>query len=110
MTQSRDPDIRDAFDRIPKVELHCHVEGTVRPTTVIELAEKAGRSLPVDDPAALYRYDSLDSFLAVFWLVQETLVSPDDWARIAYESLIDGASHAPGDLISNRPGLQLARP
>jgi adenosine deaminase len=87
------PDTGDAFDRIPKVELHCHVEGTVRPTTVVELAAKAGRPLPVDDPAELYRYDSLDSFLAVFWLVQETLVSPDDWARVAYESLIDGAAH-----------------
>ncbi len=83
----------DAFDRIQKVELHCHVEGTVRPATVVELARKAGRPLPVDDPAELYRYDSLDSFLAIFWLVQETLVSRDDWARIAYESLIDGAAH-----------------
>lgn len=84
---------RDRFDRIPKVELHCHVEGTVRPTTVLELAAKAGRPLPVDNVAELYRYDSLDSFLAVFWLVQETLVSREDWARIAYESLIDGAAH-----------------
>jgi adenine deaminase len=83
----------DPFDRIPKVELHCHVEGTVRPQTVVELAAKAGRPLPVDDPTRLYRYDSLDSFLAVFWLVQETLVSPDDWARVAYESLVDGAAH-----------------
>ncbi len=83
----------DPFDRIPKVELHCHVEGTVRPATVIELARKAGRPLAVEDPADLYRYDSLDSFLAVFWLVQETLTSREDWARIAYESLIDGAAH-----------------
>ncbi len=83
----------DAFDRIPKVELHCHVEGTVRPGTVVELARKAGRPLPVNDPAELYRYDSLDSFLAIFWLVQETLVTRDDWARVAYESLIDGAAH-----------------
>lgn len=83
----------DDFDRIPKVELHCHVEGTVRPGTVIELARKAGRPLPVSDPADLYRYDSLDSFLSIFWLVQETLVSREDWARIAYESLIDGAAH-----------------
>src|SRR5512147_222426 len=83
----------DPFDRIPKVELHCHVEGTVRPGTVIELARKAGRPLDVDDPSDLYRYDSLDSFLAVFWLVQETLTSGEDWARIAYESLVDGAAH-----------------
>lgn len=83
----------DAYDRIPKVELHCHVEGTVRPTTVLELARKAGRPLPVDDPSVLYRYDSLDSFLAVFWLVQETLAGRDDWARVAYESVIDAAAH-----------------
>ena len=69
------------------------MEGTVRPATVVHLAAKAGRPLPVDDPTELYRYDSLDSFLAVFWLVQETLVTRDDWARIAYESLIDGAAH-----------------
>ena len=62
------PDARDMFDRIPKVELHCHVEGTVRSTTVLDLARKAGRTLPVDDPAQLYRYDSLDSFLEIFWL------------------------------------------
>ncbi len=83
----------DAYDLIPKVELHCHVEGTVRPSTVIELARKAGRPLPVDDPAELYRYDSLDSFLAVFWLVQETLATREDWTRVAYESLVDGAVH-----------------
>jgi adenosine deaminase len=89
-TGARDP---DAFDRIPKVELHCHVEGTVRPATVVELARKAGRPLPVADPRELYRYDSLDSFLAVFWLVQEVLLEPADWARVAYESLVDASAH-----------------
>src|SRR5512132_4257747 len=91
--EAHNHEVVDAFDLIPKVELHCHVEGTVRPGTVLELARKAGRALPVDDPAELYRYDSLDSFLAVFWLIQETLVDPGDWARIAYESLVDASSH-----------------
>ncbi len=86
-------DTDTVYDLIPKVELHCHVEGTVRPATVVELAHKAGRPLPSDDPSTLYEYDSLDSFLAVFWLVQETLIESDDWARIAYESIIDGAAH-----------------
>jgi len=83
----------EEVDRLPKVELHCHVEGTVRPATVVELARRNGRPLPVDDPTELYHYDSLDSFLSVFWLVQEMLVEPDDWARIAYESLVDAAAH-----------------
>jgi adenosine deaminase len=83
----------DLYDAIPKVELHCHVEGSVRPQTVLELARKAGRTLPVEDPTELYRYTSLDSFLAIFWQVQETLVEPADWERIAYESLVDAAAH-----------------
>src|SRR5829696_5508521 len=83
----------DLYDAIPKVELHCHVEGTVRPTTVIELARKAGRPLPVEDPEQLYRYTSLDTFLAIFWLVQELLVEPADWERVAYEATVDAAAH-----------------
>ena len=83
----------DMYDAIPKVELHCHVEGSVRPQTVLELARTAGRTLAVEDPTELYRYTSLDSFLAIFWLVQGTLVEPADWERIAYESLIDAAAH-----------------
>jgi adenosine deaminase len=83
----------DAFDRLPKVELHCHVEGTMRPATVVELARRNGVALPTADPTLLYRYDSLDSFLAVFWLVQSTLATRGDWARLAYESVVDGAAH-----------------
>lgn len=83
----------DVFDAIPKVELHCHVEGCVRPQTVLELARRAGRALPIDDPTALYQYTSLDSFLAIFWFVQELLLEPADWERIAYESTVDAARH-----------------
>ncbi len=79
----------DAYDAIPKVELHCHVEGTIRPTTVVEMAAKNGVRLPSEDPTELYRYDSLDSFLAIFWLVQSVLADPDDWERAAYESIVD---------------------
>ena len=83
----------DRFDAIPKVELHCHVEGTVRPATVVELARKHGRTLPSEDPTELYRFESLDSFLAIFWLVQELIGDREDWARVAYESIVDAAPH-----------------
>jgi adenosine deaminase len=84
---------RDAYDALPKVELHCHVEGAIRPQTVMELARKNGRELPSDDPTELYRYHSLDSFLEIFWLVQSLLVDPDDWERASYESLVDAMPH-----------------
>lgn len=83
----------DVYDAIPKVELHCHVEGTVRPPTVVDLARKNGRQLPSEDPTELYRYTSLNSFLAIFWLVQELIADRDDWARVAYESVVDAAPH-----------------
>jgi adenine deaminase len=85
--------VSDLYDAIPKVELHCHVEGTVRPTTVVELARKNGRPLPTDDPTKLYRYDSLNSFLETFWMVQALIADRSDWVRVAYESIIDAAPH-----------------
>jgi adenosine deaminase len=86
-------DVATALDRLPKVELHCHVEGTMRPGTVVELATRNGIPLPSADPTKLYRYTSLDTFLQVFWLVQSTLGGREDWARLAYESVVDGAAH-----------------
>jgi adenosine deaminase len=86
-------DIDTALHRLPKVELHCHIEGTMRPDTVVDLARKNGIELPTSDPTELYRYSSLDTFLEIFWLVQSTLGSREDWARLAYESIVDGAAH-----------------
>jgi adenosine deaminase len=79
--------------KLPKVELHCHIEGTMRPSTLSELAKANNITLPVSDPGDLYAYDNLTGFLSVFWLVQSVLCRPQDWERLAYESIIDGAKH-----------------
>jgi len=92
-TVDLDTPLARALDQLPKVELHCHVEGTMRATTVVELAAKNGVALPASDPAALFRYESLDGFLRVFWLVQSVLGDRGDWARLARESVADGAAH-----------------
>lgn len=83
----------DPYDAIPKVELHCHLEGTVRPATVVDLARKHGRELPTQDPTELYRFSSLNAFLDIFWLVQSLIGDRDDWARVGYEATIDAAPH-----------------
>ena len=82
-----------ALDALPKVELHCHIEGAMRPSTVVELARSNGIPLPTEDPTELYRYDSLNGFLDVFWLVQSTLCTRADWTRLAYEAVLDSAAH-----------------
>jgi adenosine deaminase len=80
----------DFLRRVPKVELHCHFEGTVRPATAAELARKHGIELPTDDVDRLYDYDSIYEFLKIFALVSSTLIDREDFARAAYESLEDG--------------------
>jgi hypothetical protein len=44
--QGFDPTFAAALDALPKVELHCHVEGTMRPATVIDLAHRNAVHLP----------------------------------------------------------------
>ena len=83
--------LRAALVALPKVELHCHIEGTMRPGTLMDLARRNSVPLPTSDPTELYRFESLDDFLEVFWLGQSTLVSREDWSRLAYEAVVDGA-------------------
>ena len=72
---------------LPKVELHVHVEGAARATTVADLARRHDVNLGVSDPADLYRYADLADFLRVFDLVCRVLVDADDIHRVTYESL-----------------------
>ena len=78
--------------RLPKVELHCHFEGTVRPATFADLARKHGVPLPTDDVDRLYDYDSIYEFLRIFAMVSSTLIDQEDFARAAYESIEDGVT------------------
>src|SRR5712671_2948775 len=76
--------------RLPKVELHCHVEGTLRPQTVADLARKHDIALPTDDIGTIYDYETIYEFLEIFRLVNSTVIDQADFARVAYESLEDG--------------------
>ena len=87
---SRDAPAPAALVRaLPKVELHAHLEGTVRPATFAELARKNNISLPVSDVNKLFAFKDLDEFLYVFHLIMQSLVTSDDYRRITYESLQD---------------------
>lgn len=83
-----DPDVLRA---LPKVELHCHLEGSLRAATLIELADRHEVRVPVRDPDALYAYDDLAGFLAVYEVACDALRTAADFARATYESLEDAA-------------------
>ncbi len=83
-------DYAEYLRRLPKVELHCHVEGTLRPATVADLAAKHGIALPTDDIDTIYDYDTIYEFLETFRFVNSTVIDREDFARVAYETLEDG--------------------
>ena len=94
MTGSALP-LPQALRALPKVELHCHLEGAMRQGTVAGLARKNGVPLPPPGAAAgggPRRYGSLEEFLGVYRQVQAVLADQSDWARLGYESVLDGAA------------------
>ena len=78
---------------LAKVQLHCHLEGTVRPETFRALARRYGVELGERaDPARTYAFDTFGEFLLLFAKVTETLRAPDDFALIARDYVVDAAA------------------
>jgi adenosine deaminase len=67
---------------MPKAELHVHIEGTLEPELAFALARRNGVSLPYADEAALkaaYDFDSLQSFLDLYYACADVLRTVDDF-------------------------------
>jgi adenosine deaminase len=84
-----------AFVRaLPKVQLHCHLEGTVRAATFRELAARRG----VGGPRATgpleqtYAFATFGEFLLTFAEVCKALATPGDFARVAVDYVADAAA------------------
>ena len=80
--------------RLPKVQLHCHLEGTVRAETFRELAvlrgvESARASGPLE---ATYAFATFGEFLLTFAEVCKTLQRPEDYARVARDYVVSAAA------------------
>jgi|SRR5580692_810064 adenosine deaminase len=111
--------------RIPKIHLHCHLEGTLRPATFVELAAKHGVGLryrPVlrsfdklragqDDAGSVrddgdpYRFEGIQEFLYLFAAVSRSLQEPSDYARLAAEFVEDALAQGViyGELFVSPP-------
>lgn len=92
-----DPDLLSALHALPKAELHVHLDGSIRPATMIEIAAEEGVELPSTDPEeleALMRADDsrdLDDYLTKFETTLSVMQSPGALERIAYELAEDHA-------------------
>lgn len=81
----------EAFIRaMPKVELHVHLEGSILPATLLELAERNGVDLPARSPAELadwYSFRSFDHFIEVYVAAARCIRTPADVERITEDFL-----------------------
>lgn len=74
--------------RMPKVELHVHLEGSIRPETVLKLAQKNNVELPastLEDLEEWYRFRDFPHFVEIYVAVSKCIQSPDDIELIARE-------------------------
>ncbi len=112
---------KDALRRWPKAELHVHLDGALRPATMIELARAQGIRLPADTPDALAKAmlvrdaKSLEEYLQKYEITLSVLQTAQALERVAYEFVLDKAAenvryvevrYSP---LLHRPALTLAQ-
>ncbi|MEE8456514.1 MAG: adenosine deaminase [Acidimicrobiia bacterium] len=75
-------DLASFVRRLPKAELHVHIEGTLEPEMMFELAQRNGIDLPyasVEEISEAYDFNDLDSFLDVYYQGAAVLVTEQDF-------------------------------
>lgn len=87
----------ERFVRLPKAELHVHLDGSLRPETLLDLARASGITLPATETEGLRRHmrvddaRNLEDYLTRFDLTVSVLQTADALERVAYEMVEDAA-------------------
>lgn len=79
---------QEFIQAMPKVELHVHLEGSIRPATLLTLAGRNGVTLPARDVDGLrefYRFTDFEHFIRTYYVISGCLKSAEDFDLIAYE-------------------------
>jgi adenosine deaminase len=86
--------LREFVLRIPKVELHVHLEGTMQPATLLRLARRRGVDLPAADEAGLrewFRFRDFDHFVDVYLTCSRCVQEPEDFQTLVRDFMAEQA-------------------
>ena len=84
------PMLEEFIERLPKAELHIHIEGSLEPEQMFELARRNGLTLPfksVDDLRKAYEFADLQSFLQLYYQGVRALVNEGDFYDLTWAYL-----------------------
>jgi aminodeoxyfutalosine deaminase len=88
--RSNDSNLETFLRRLPKAELHLHLEGAVSPETLVELSERhPDAPLNIEQARALYRYTDFSGFLLAFKAITGHLRTAEDYELITWR-MIEG--------------------
>lgn len=86
------------YNDLPKTEIHCHLEGSIRTRTIIDIAQEYNLPLPAYEPDELDKHvkvleqmRDLHAVLQAFAIFQNSITSPGVVERIAWELFEDAA-------------------
>ncbi len=82
--------MQDLISRLPKVELHLHIEGSLEPELMFELAARNGVKLPWDSVEAVrdaYQFSDLQSFLDIYYAGASVLITEQDFYDLTWAYL-----------------------
>jgi adenosine deaminase/aminodeoxyfutalosine deaminase len=80
--------IEDFIRRLPKAELHLHLEGTILPATLVELsARHDAHPMTPAEAQSYYRFDDFTGFIEGFKAVTRRLVDPEDYELVAWRMI-----------------------
>lgn len=81
-------EIAEFIRRLPKAELHLHLEGTVTPATLVELSQRhEATPIALADADALYRFTDFTGFINAFRAVTRQLIRADDYELAAWRMM-----------------------
>ena len=90
LSLSLNMDLASLIQRIPKAELHLHIEGTLEPELMMTLAQRNGIKLPyagVDEIRRAYNFSDLQSFLDIYYEGAQVLRTAQDFYDLTWAYL-----------------------